>query len=450
MRASGERRPGQLSGGQQQRVGLARALAVDPEVLLFDEPFSALDPLIRRDMQEEVIRLHREEGRTMIFITHDLSEALRLGDRIALMRDGAIVQLGTPEEIVATPGRRLRTRLRPRRAPRAGHLRAPRHAPGRRRRGRGRCRDHRPDTLVADAIETVARSGALCRVVEDGRTLGVVDHASLLDVVAGLDKDADGGDGPRTRTAARSGRWPRMSTRPHTAATAAPYRREADMSSPTLAKDEPVQPTPRRPRARPRAPSGSALGARPLRGQPQGRRPGRRRPGRRRQRPGHRLRQPGRTALDVDVKTPLNDLDNWLVDNRETHPIFLYFLLHISNLAETSVDGITSLFDSMGWVGVTVVGTLIAWAAGGADLSGARCAPADRAGRLRGLRRAGHVGADDGDAGADGGRRPRVRRARLRCSASPPASPTAASGSCARCSTPCRSCRRSRICCRCC
>jgi glycine betaine/proline transport system ATP-binding protein len=82
------RRPAQLSGGQQQRVGLARALAVDPEVLLFDEPFSALDPLIRRDMQEEVIRLHREEGRTMIFVTHDLSEALRLGDRIALMRAG--------------------------------------------------------------------------------------------------------------------------------------------------------------------------------------------------------------------------------------------------------------------------------------------------------------------------------------------------------------------------
>lgn len=91
-----KRRPGQLSGGQQQRVGLARALAVDPEVLLFDEPFSALDPLIRRDMQEEVVRLHREEGRTMVFITHDLAEALRIGDRIALMRDGEIVQLGTP------------------------------------------------------------------------------------------------------------------------------------------------------------------------------------------------------------------------------------------------------------------------------------------------------------------------------------------------------------------
>ncbi|MFD2355017.1 ATP-binding cassette domain-containing protein [Nonomuraea ferruginea] len=88
--------PDQLSGGMQQRVGLARALAVDPRVMLFDEPFSALDPLIRRDMQAEVVRLHREVGKTMVFITHDLSEALKLGERIAIMRDGRIVQLGTP------------------------------------------------------------------------------------------------------------------------------------------------------------------------------------------------------------------------------------------------------------------------------------------------------------------------------------------------------------------
>ena len=84
--------PDQLSGGQQQRVGLARALAVDPEVMLFDEPFSALDPLIRRDMQDEVVRLHHEVGKTMVFITHDLAEALKLGDHILIMRDGRIVQ----------------------------------------------------------------------------------------------------------------------------------------------------------------------------------------------------------------------------------------------------------------------------------------------------------------------------------------------------------------------
>ncbi|MET0930302.1 MAG: glycine betaine/L-proline ABC transporter ATP-binding protein [Aeromicrobium sp.] len=95
--------PEQLSGGMQQRVGLGRALAVDPSLLLFDEPFSALDPLIRRDMQNEVIRLHEDMGKTMIFITHDLSEALKLGDRILIMRDGEVVQIGTPDEVVGAP-----------------------------------------------------------------------------------------------------------------------------------------------------------------------------------------------------------------------------------------------------------------------------------------------------------------------------------------------------------
>ncbi|WP_310961675.1 quaternary amine ABC transporter ATP-binding protein [Nocardioides terrisoli] len=95
--------PDQLSGGMQQRVGLARALAGDPDLLLFDEPFSALDPLIRRDMQNEVIRLHHEVRKTMVFITHDLAEALKLGDRILIMRDGEIVQIGTPDEVVARP-----------------------------------------------------------------------------------------------------------------------------------------------------------------------------------------------------------------------------------------------------------------------------------------------------------------------------------------------------------
>ena len=95
--------PDQLSGGMQQRVGLARALAVDPEVMFFDEPFSALDPLIRRDMQNEVLRLHHEVGKTMVFITHDLAEALKLGDHIVIMRDGKVVQIGRPEEVVGAP-----------------------------------------------------------------------------------------------------------------------------------------------------------------------------------------------------------------------------------------------------------------------------------------------------------------------------------------------------------
>ncbi|MFF3685543.1 glycine betaine/L-proline ABC transporter ATP-binding protein [Streptomyces sp. NPDC002187] len=185
------RRPGQLSGGQQQRVGLARALAVDPEVLLFDEPFSALDPLIRRDMQEEVVRLHREEGRTMVFITHDLSEALKLGDRIALMRDGRIVQLGTPEEIVGSPAddyvrdfvrdvpreqvMTVRTAMRPAKDATESET-GPALA---------------PDATVIEAIEAVARTGHSARVVQDGRCLGVVDHAGLLRVVAGVG-DAEG------------------------------------------------------------------------------------------------------------------------------------------------------------------------------------------------------------------------------------------------------------------
>lgn len=95
--------PNQLSGGMQQRVGLARALAVDPDVLIFDEAFSALDPLIRRGMQDELVRLQQQMQKTVIFVTHDLDEALKLGDRIAIMRDGAFVQLGTPEEVVGNP-----------------------------------------------------------------------------------------------------------------------------------------------------------------------------------------------------------------------------------------------------------------------------------------------------------------------------------------------------------
>ena len=95
--------PSEMSGGMQQRVGIARALAVDPEVLIMDEPFSGLDPLIRREMQDELITLQAELQKTIIFITHDLDEALKLGDRIAIMRDGVIVQEGTPEEIVTRP-----------------------------------------------------------------------------------------------------------------------------------------------------------------------------------------------------------------------------------------------------------------------------------------------------------------------------------------------------------
>ncbi|MEU2367993.1 glycine betaine/L-proline ABC transporter ATP-binding protein [Streptomyces pseudogriseolus] len=189
-----QRRPVQLSGGQRQRVGLARALAVDPEVLLFDEPFSALDPLIRRDMQDEVVRLHREEGRTMVFITHDLQEALKLGDRIALMRDGRVVQLGTPEEIVGAPADdyvrafvqdvpreqvlTVRTAMRPA-SPAEQSATGPVVA---------------PDATVSEAIETVSTAGAPARVLEAGACVGMVDAETLLNVVAGTDPARAGTD----------------------------------------------------------------------------------------------------------------------------------------------------------------------------------------------------------------------------------------------------------------
>jgi glycine betaine/proline transport system ATP-binding protein len=184
--------PDQLSGGMQQRVGLARAFAVDPKLMLYDEPFSALDPLIRRDMQDEVCRLQRETGKTMLFITHDLPEALRLGDRIAIMRDGAIVQLGTPEEVVGSPADEYVANF-VRDIPRAQVLtlrwimRQPR--PGESETG------PRLDvrTTVNDAVPVVARSEASVRVVEDGRVVGIVDRAAVLEAVAGGPGDPRGG-----------------------------------------------------------------------------------------------------------------------------------------------------------------------------------------------------------------------------------------------------------------
>ncbi|MRI80524.1 betaine/proline/choline family ABC transporter ATP-binding protein [Aerococcaceae bacterium DSM 109653] len=103
--------PDQLSGGMQQRVGLARALANDPDILLMDEAFSALDPLIRRDMQDELLEMQKTMNKTIIFITHDLNESLRLGSRIAIMKDGEVVQIGTGEEILSNPANEYVTRF---------------------------------------------------------------------------------------------------------------------------------------------------------------------------------------------------------------------------------------------------------------------------------------------------------------------------------------------------
>ncbi|MFE2276028.1 glycine betaine/L-proline ABC transporter ATP-binding protein [Streptomyces sp. NPDC059454] len=248
-----QRRPAQLSGGQRQRVGLARALAVDPEVLLFDEPFSALDPLIRRDMQEEVVRLHREEGRTMVFITHDLQEALKLGDRIALMRDGRVVQLGTPEEIVGSPADDY-VRAFVRDVPREQVLTvrtAMRPVTSAEEAGTGPAL--RPDATVSEAIEAVARAGTPARVMDDGRCVGVVDAGALLDVVAGATVAggrADAAAGNRASPRARKGLGgaPRATGVPPLersrewgrAGAAAPAKRREQTATPATTGEEPV------------------------------------------------------------------------------------------------------------------------------------------------------------------------------------------------------------------
>ncbi len=181
----GMRKPDQLSGGMQQRVGLGRALATDPEILLFDEPFSALDPLIRRDMQDEVIRLRREVNKTMVFITHDLSEALRLGDRIAIMRDGRFVQVGTPEEVVGAPADDY-VRNFVRDVPRShvisvGSVMAP--------VADGKVAGSVPAmTKVRDVVGLVAHSDLPVQVVDlAGAPIGSIDRVAVLSVIAGED-----------------------------------------------------------------------------------------------------------------------------------------------------------------------------------------------------------------------------------------------------------------------
>ena len=178
--------PDQLSGGMQQRVGLARALASDPDVLLFDEPFSALDPLIRRDMQNEIVRLHREVGKTMVFITHDLSEALKLGDRILIMRDGAMVQIGTGDELVGAPADDY-VRDFVRDVSRAHVLTL-----------RWIMRPVRPDdpvdgpvlgqdVIVREATRAVLAAEKPVRVVADGKVVGIVGDEEILGIIADTD-----------------------------------------------------------------------------------------------------------------------------------------------------------------------------------------------------------------------------------------------------------------------
>jgi len=184
LQGFGDSFPDELSGGMKQRVGLARALASDPEVLLLDEPFSALDPLIRAEMQTEIVRLQRQMDRTMVFITHDLREALQLGDRVAVMRDGRIVQIGTAAQLLDEPADDY-VRDFTADVPRALVLTAGDVAepidPGR----------DAPDriieagTLLRDCIPAVADGHGLRVVDASGATVGALGRRRILDAIHG-------------------------------------------------------------------------------------------------------------------------------------------------------------------------------------------------------------------------------------------------------------------------
>lgn len=175
--------PQQLSGGMQQRVGLARALCVGPEVLFFDEPFSALDPLIRRDMQDELIRLQEEMRGTLVFITHDFAEAIKLGDRIAIMKDGAFDQIGTAAELITQPATPYVEEFT-RDIPKAKVLTAADvMRPG------SAAQDDVRTVSVTDTVEHIVPAlldgiTSLCVVDTDGQPVGVVDRTTVAELLA--------------------------------------------------------------------------------------------------------------------------------------------------------------------------------------------------------------------------------------------------------------------------
>jgi glycine betaine/proline transport system ATP-binding protein len=176
--------PRQLSGGQQQRVGIARSLAAEPELWFLDEPFSALDPLIRREMQDEFLRVQRLLKKTIVFITHDFDEAIRLADRIAIMQDGAVIQTATPEELVLRPATNYVAEFT-RYVPRAKVVTlasvmrpgAPQGAVA------GTLRDSDRIEDVADRVEAAPLPHAVADA--GGRVVGTVDARAVVDVLIG-------------------------------------------------------------------------------------------------------------------------------------------------------------------------------------------------------------------------------------------------------------------------
>ncbi len=174
--------PRELSGGQQQRVGIARSLAIEPEIWFLDEPFSALDPLIRREMQDEFLRLQSVLKKTIVFITHDFDEAIRLADRIAIMKDGAIIQIGTPEELVTNPATDYVAEFT-REIPRAKVLsaRAVMSAiDGVSALGGSVPADARVETFAAQVFDSET---PLAVIDADGRVIGQITREAVLDVL---------------------------------------------------------------------------------------------------------------------------------------------------------------------------------------------------------------------------------------------------------------------------
>ncbi|MEM8979350.1 MAG: betaine/proline/choline family ABC transporter ATP-binding protein [Pseudomonadota bacterium] len=190
LQGYGDRMPSELSGGMQQRVGLARALAADPDILLMDEPFSALDPLIRRGLQDEFLALSKDMGKTTLFITHDLDEAIRMGSRIAIMKDGEVVQIGTPEDIVTNPADEYvskfvqgisklklvfaHTVMKPLEEHEKAYGPLSADAP-----------EAGPEDDLDHLIAVSVGQEHAVRIVEDGKTLGVVSKDALLQGIQG-------------------------------------------------------------------------------------------------------------------------------------------------------------------------------------------------------------------------------------------------------------------------
>ena len=174
--------PRELSGGQQQRVGIARSLAVEPDLWFLDEPFSALDPLIRREMQDEFLRLQNLLKKTIVFITHDFDEAIRLADRIAVMKDGKIEQIATPEELVLNPATEyvaeFTKHVARAKVVRAASLMEPAHA-------EYFAGEVQHDTTIEAIADTVEAADAPLKVLRNGEVIGQITARAVVDVLVG-------------------------------------------------------------------------------------------------------------------------------------------------------------------------------------------------------------------------------------------------------------------------